>query len=725
MINYIYPPGQIIALNTSELTFNISIEVLNAAEKHNFCQIIEVGRFQDKDSEFVVLDVDIERSQFPVNPIDYKERILIEIKNGGLIPFVYALRGDFPLLPHQNLMEFEFPKCLCLYEQPSEEVLIHWTGFSFLERIRQWLSFSSIGKLHQEDQPLEPFLLNSFGTITLPDNIKNGDILNIVLASKSDYQYNFIVSNEEHAAPKTIEYYTVCFESEPRLHGVINRQPKDLLDLVNLFSKCSVSLVEKLQEIALNSSFYKHSLIIILSIPTKRSEKGEIERTERFVFLCFKTIEEIGIELNVLGRHDSICYPLIGTQLTVENLKNIEIGILKPYVKFDKRLASILSGITNDFSITQIGVGAIGSSIFNMLSRSGFGKCWTLVDDDVLLSHNLYRHSLLIFQVGQFKSSSVSFTANFNLGDHSYSHGITERFYLPLSAELTGKLKDSDLIIDTSASLAVSRILSNMDETKARRISVFLNPKGNDLVFLAEDCERKVKLEELEMLYYKAINDESNLNDHFVDLTNRVRYGNSCRDISNSIPNEYFGIFASIAVNLIKKLGQEKFSFIKLWRIKDNMGVDSYNVPVSAFKIVEVKDWKVIINLSLFDMMKKQRQSALPNETGGILIGSYDMNTKKIYVVDTIFSPQDSKEYPTAYYRGIDGVSEKLSKMEEHTHGFLTYIGEWHSHPDNCSTSQSSDDLKLFTWIIEFLNSRGLPGIMLIVGEKDLGVFVE
>lgn len=725
MTNYIYPPGQRIELDSSALTMFKSKTIFDAAKNHSFCKIVEVGKFQDSNAEFIVLEIDIERSQTPINPINYHERILIEVKNDSSVPSVYALRENFPLLPHQNLTGFDNPKSLCLYEQSSDEIAIHWTGFSFIERIRQWLSLSAQGNLHQEDQPLEPFLLDSIGTIILPNDINNIEALRISLVSRNDYQFNFIALTEANGNNSEVDYHALHIESIPLLHGVVNKCPKNLLELAQLLSKCSIDFVASLKKMAFKAELYRKKLIILLSIPTKRLQTDEVEKTQWYAFLCFSTIEVIGLGLNVLGKHNGLVSPLISSEITLEKLEGLEVGILKPYFKFNKEEASQLSGVSNDFLITQIGLGAIGSGIFNLLSRSGFGKNWALIDDDVLLPHNLYRHSLLSLQVGEFKADAISFIANHNLGDLGFSCGYAEKFGNLLTPELQKRIEDSDLIIDTSASLAVGRMLSETTKVKARRVSIFLNPKGDSLVILAEDVNRVVNLSELEMLYYKAIKDKESLNSHFKSSGNRVRYGNSCRDISNLISNENFGIFSSIATNIVKNINIETNAFIKLWSVSKEMSVSFHNIPVSDFRRVAINGWNIAINNRLLDRIKEERGRLLPNETGGILIGSFDMNSKTIYVVDSIFSPKDSKQYPNAYYRGIEGVSEKLSQIEELTNGFLTYIGEWHSHPNRSSVQQSSDDLKLFAWITNFMNSIGLPGVMLIAGETETGIYVQ
>ena len=99
------------------------------------------------------------------------------------------------------------------------------------------------------------------------------------------------------------------------------------------------------------------------------------------------------------------------------------------------------------------------------------------------------------------------------------------------------------------------------------------------------------------------------------------------------------------------------------------------------------------------------------------MIGSYDLQRKFIYVVDTLPSPPDSEEWPTLYIRGSEGIKDEVQRIERLTNGMLTYIGEWHSHPEGCGTQPSDDDRTLFAWIKDHLMMDGLPPLMAIAGE--------
>ena len=72
----------------------------------------------------------------------------------------------------------------------------------------------------------------------------------------------------------------------------------------------------------------------------------------------------------------------------------------------------------------------------------------------------------------------------------------------------------SDAILDMSTSVSVARMLARDTESTARRISLFLTPSGRDLVLLAEDKERGITLDALEMQYYRAVLNDRRLSGH-------------------------------------------------------------------------------------------------------------------------------------------------------------------------------------------------------------------
>jgi Prokaryotic homologs of the JAB domain len=113
----------------------------------------------------------------------------------------------------------------------------------------------------------------------------------------------------------------------------------------------------------------------------------------------------------------------------------------------------------------------------------------------------------------------------------------------------------------------------------------------------------------------------------------------------------------------------------------------------------------------------------LPNETGGVLLGSYDMQRQIVYVVAMLPSPPDSDEWPSSYKRGCAGLASAVANIANRTLLNLDYIGEWHSHPAGVTTDLSGIDKQAMKEISSEMEKTGLPSLMLIVGGNGSYTF--
>ncbi|QSX23902.1 Mov34/MPN/PAD-1 family protein [Priestia megaterium] len=136
--------------------------------------------------------------------------------------------------------------------------------------------------------------------------------------------------------------------------------------------------------------------------------------------------------------------------------------------------------------------------------------------------------------------------------------------------------------------------------------------------------------------------------------------------------------------------------------------------------------YRVSITQKLMIQIQKLCHSALPNETGGILIGYYTDECNLAVITKIIKAPSDSKSGPTWFYRGTYGIKQKLDALWKDKKQF--YIGEWHYHP-NSSSKLSYQDIKQMTSIANSPSYSCPEPILLIVGgdflswEKSVYVF--
>jgi hypothetical protein len=702
-----------------------------ASKSSSLVQLLKVtgdgDLFFKSGDEVVLFDTYVAVGQNPVNDIHYKERIGVHFDYlDQRIPWVFAMRNDFPKVPHRNALYFEEPQCICIYETTYEELKLEWRPVKFLADIRSWLSLTAQGRLHQEDQPLEPLLVFNMGTIIIPNDLQDDEALFIYSINNKRNRISLIASRVNLEGFDPFHNHLIQLRGEEQPNGVMGRTPPNLKDLHAMLVAAGIDLFKalraRLTALPKTAATLKQRLIILLDLPKK--DKA-LRSSDYYAFLTAHSIDAIGLSLGFWEKGPMGYADVLFEHSVAENAgHDLAIATLIPQVLLSPEFAFMLAGGGSDTSnqhtaIFQIGAGALGSQFFLNLARMGFGK-WVITDDDFLLPHNLVRHALDNAYTGNFKSEGIASVANNLLNTPDFATPLNENFLQPENpALLEQHLKSAEVIIDVSTSIAVARKLADRKDIQARRVSIFLSPNGSDLVILAEDKARKLTLDKLEHQYYGILISVPDLHDHLFP-PGGIRISNSCRDITSVIPQEYLAILSGIASNQFRKLLNQDEALIGLWRInRESMQIRSFIYEPLKQEVHSANGWKICINQSLIIKISGHRLSRLPNETGGILIGGYDFERKTIYLIDTILSPEDSEEFPNAYVRGIKGVKEQLVAYEKQTFDHLKYVGEWHSHPKNCSLRTSSDDRVLFASIQKEMEAIGFPPLMLIAGDNN------
>lgn len=688
---------------------------------------------RDDRAEVILLRLDIEIYQNPLNGIEEQEDIAIICHpEDEFFPEVYALRNNFKLgLPHTNLRIENYPVSLCVTEQIFQEVKHRFNPFEFIESIRRWLTLTSQGKLHAEDQPLEPFYVPK-GYIIVPNKANNIDSENFYISPLFPNSRLHQIQKEKN---NNGAYFCFGFHADEQVTGFVRREPQIIKDLAEFVSIKGIDLSTTLSNCFNNLSQYflgdksllQKKVAICCSVPVKRySNDIEPERTEELFFVMKKTVREIGIENNIWDEtpDKKNIVPLLGKSFTKEIIEQMGIEIYSTMIDFNRLTAALYNNETpNKDKFILIGVGALGSQVLSLYARTGYGE-WNIIDNDLLFPHNLARHALGRESMGFSKVNKLSAQLNFLIGEE-FCKPIKDDFVkVHKDGNIISLLKDSKAIIDTSTSIAVERLLARdyANDINTRRISAFLNPKGKDLIILSEDEKRKYRLDFLEMEYYRFLYRNEKLHDHLIfedDL--RIRYNrNSCREISSRINQIDILLLSSICAKAIRNIVEHRDALISIWRIDDNdYTVQKYTTVPTKWEKVYSNAWKVYLNNQLLDEMCFLRSQKLPKETGGVLLGSIDMERKIIYVYDTIPAPEDSSETTSSFERGIEGVLEEYSKYRKITDNQIQYLGEWHSHPKGCSTNPSMLDIKLFAYLADKLSRQGYPTLMGILGDSN------
>lgn len=671
--------------------------------------------------EDVVIEVDIERPQHVKHGIRPVERVAIRFSlEDDLCPAVLAVRKDFPQVPHINLSLSEFPRSLCLYDQRWEEIVLRWSPVRFVERVRSWLSATSMGTLHQSDQHLEPLFLGGVGIVILSPDVlpKNMDKNPVELGAE-----RFVVMMGQE---KCDSFVVLAFVVKPQTHGIIHHHPRHLAELDEFLRVGGVRLVDALRAKVVewdSVEIRQRNLLLTISFPLRREEGSEVEVTNVWGFLTRATVEEVGIGIGVWEKAPG-SPGVIGHVLQRDpgaDGRSIAIDLLSPCFNLSRASAAEMNGFAADSrKIVAIGVGALGGQVVDLLARGGFGR-WTLVDEDILLPHNVARHVLPSLMVGSLKALSVACLISQYYPESEPAEGIAADVLRPgeRSEGVRQRIEQADLVLDLAASPAVSRFLAHEAPGSARRVACFFNSRGTDLVVLAEDEERNIRLDNLEMQYYRAVAGLPKLASHLSPPEGQIRYARSCRDVTSTMPNDLVALHSGIAARVVRDVASRTQATIGVWMADPNwLTVEHVEVPVSSVYGKQIGEWILVVDSYVVTRLANFRSEKLPNETGGVLIGSHDFKRRIVYVVETIPSPLDSDEWPSMYIRGKSGLMEEVNRIRITTDGWLDYVGEWHSHPDECKCLPSKEDRLFFSWLSEHMKDAGLPTLMGIVGER-------
>lgn len=729
--NYVGLPG--IVVSVKGLRLDQAITMVEAITRNPYCRLIEC-RQTDSGREFVVFDTDVEVGQSRVYDIRQVERIAVAFSAEDHLPTVLALRDGFPQVPHLNLGAP--PRSLCLFDEPPEEAKLNWTAPRGVERIRQWLALTAKGKLHADDQPLEPLLAGSLWQLVVPHDLflAHGPNEFLVVGTPIDGGNGlktFIAARPTgQPDPANIHSVATLVACEPQTHGIITVTPRCLAELHDFLLAGHIDLLTEFRARlkawrASAPNILLARLILIVQLPKTREEGSPIEAYEYRAFLSDAPIRKIGIDIGLWAEVDGKLGDLVPPDLT-QTGEHTTVKVLTLHFEFSRDMAARLSGQISELQpkVCLVGVGALGSQLFINLARMGYGD-WTLVDNDLLLPHNLGRHALTEGQVGQGKASAVASVANRMFAGGKFADGLVADALLSATDEdVRRSFEKADVILDASTSIPVARHLARDVSSHARRISIYLNPLATDLVILAEDQQRQIVLDALEMQYYRGLIYEAQLENHLQRNDGQLRYAGGCRDISITVPQDLIALHSAVSARALRQILSESGASISVWRCDPReMSVNRYRLPVAPVAKYQVGAWTLCTDQWVLDKIHRCRSERLPNETGGVLLGSYDMQRRIIYVVDTILSPLDSQEWPTVYIRGCEGLRPALDRVASITSERLHYVGEWHSHPDGVRCLPSETDRQAISWLAQVMDMEGLPTLMLIAGEGQENAF--
>lgn len=674
----------------------------------------------------VEVDVAVETPQHAAVALEAVERIqILFVADDSFEPRFSALRADFPLNQvHTSLPVDGGPPTLCIWEITWAELRRNLTAEDLLVRLRQWLNRMARGQLHDPDQALEPLLPATSETLILPAGGLSAGTTSAVVKIREIAGRLFVeLGQDGDAHANNLHLAPIFVTLAPVVHGGLNQMPYTLAALADLVGRYGGDLVKTLSaELSArfaNDEAGASKLLVILLIPKKSSLEAEPTELEVRAFMSEDSVLVIGETLGVFYAEGQAARLRVGGE--PGDLGPLKLSPWRIVQHLDRAAAARLSGReADDRRIVAVGAGAIASNLAAVAVRQAFGR-WTFIDDDAVMPHNTVRHGQGDWAVGSAKVSSLRGLLDSTLAEPSVDAAIVADFLSPgaRADEIDAAVTTADLLVDLSASPAVLGRLADAP-SPARRMSLFFNPTGSDLVLLAEDAERIHRLDALEAEYLAAAATHPEMEGHFDQgRESFVRYGNACRDLSRPLPPWKVALLSAIGAEQLQRAAGCDDASLIVWRLDDDSSVSRIDLDVPPPPGAAGQDWRLTVSGRCLADMRRLRASALPSETGGVILGAVDHDRRTIHAALVLPAPPDSKQSPTHFERGSSGLKAAVGHIRDRTAQQLDYIGEWHSHPDGARARPSADDETVFAFLRERLGRAGRPYLMMIVGRDE------
>jgi len=144
--------------------------------------------------------------------------------------------------------------------------------------------------------------------------------------------------------------------------------------------------------------------------------------------------------------------------------------------------------------------------------------------------------------------------------------------------------------------------------------------------------------------------------------------------------------------------------------------------------LTEDRFFGVIISQKHLETMVEFAQSRKPKETGGYLVGFYDMNRQYAVITD-VWEGDGERDYRSYVSHLTDKMKLDLNSLWTSSSGTLYYVGEWHTHPGGPSIPSTQDNLAM-SEIAANKKAECPQPISIILGSsmtnpsEELGVYV-
>ncbi|WP_411975064.1 ThiF family adenylyltransferase [Sulfitobacter faviae] len=706
---------------------------------------IDETRRLESGMEVVSLAVKTGSPQEPAFEVLPSEQLVVLFQD-DTSPLVVPLRADFPATPHTFGLPVEAPTsgsiALCIDDRPWADACADYNGAEIVRRIYSWFRRAGTGQMDDEMQFRDPAFLPPADTVFMSSHLVqemdavDGPPLFLALTETEDDARVWAAREYDRAKPPPGEgrawrpFLGLTLGIRVENLGAMWHPPRHLGHLNLAFSNVEFDLLEHLKghvrrlltDANSERIHQSHLLIRVLA------HNVITDRIESFCLLAHQSIGEIGEALGLLwppmdaaGGGYTLRIP--EGEARPDQLEAVSLTPANLSLSFDRATAQTWAGREAvGGRVIAFGAGAIGCQVLDSLVREGAFSELVIADDDRLRPHNLARHILREDQVGALKAKVLASELHHIRPDIHPAYYAEQLSEGGMSEDLVGAITTSDLALDLTASVGASRILSDTEE-RGRGISAFYNPSGDAVVVMVEDQERHEDLAALEVRYYREVILNPALRHHLRAPSEAVVSSGQCRSVTSWISSSDAALLSAAAAGAIGRALRVPASHLMIGSLHPDGSLSIVTASVNpGMHEVAHQGWRIRCSGAVHQQLRELRATALPNETGGVLLGVVDHRRKRIEVSLGLPAPDDSYGTPRAFERGVRGLSEAVDEARGKVMHQITYLGEWHTHPDGAAADPSPVDRKQMDALASDLATEERPAVMIIVGADELRV---
>lgn len=134
---------------------------------------------------------------------------------------------------------------------------------------------------------------------------------------------------------------------------------------------------------------------------------------------------------------------------------------------------------------------------------------------------------------------------------------------------------------------------------------------------------------------------------------------------------------------------------------------------------ININEYTIFIEEDVLKKIRSFRQiDKDKGESGGILLGKKVKNKNIYYIVDLSKPNECDTSSRFGFVRNAKAAQKYINSTWKKSHGYINYIGEWHTHPE-IHPSPSSTDVNCYIRILKEKTSPFQLNINIIYGIAD------